>query len=152
MFIKSTIHKINDFQPVHHKAFKTCSTWLLSQGHWPLFNWQVKKWQQPTQQPSAVNESKLYLFFCQISKIYIHIFWVCRRIVYVCHEVKNVENRCMRWNDIPHTTGKYVPHIKKCSYSEYIKRFHKLGQAISHRPSLAYFLFLKIRFYFYQVL
>ena len=36
----------------------------------------MKKWKQPTQQSSSVNESKLYLFFCQVSEIYNIVFGV----------------------------------------------------------------------------
>ena len=73
------------FQPVcrgtlgHHRVFKTCNTWLVSQGP-ALSSLRLsnRKWHQPTQEPPGVNESKLYLFFGQISKnIY---FLVCHRI------------------------------------------------------------------------
>ena len=54
----------SDFQWRATGILKTCSTWRLSRGA-DLFSlrWSDKKRQQPTQQPSGVNESKLYSFF-----------------------------------------------------------------------------------------
>ena len=77
----------SDFQSVHHRIFKTCNTWLFSQGHWPLFPQivKLKKWQQPIQQHSTTqlsggNESKLYLFFLNSAKKF---FLVCYRILVI---------------------------------------------------------------------
>ena len=42
---------------------------------------------------SGVNESKLYLYFCQISKNIIQFLVCCKiSVVYVCHDMKKVEN------------------------------------------------------------
>ena len=58
----------NDCQLVCQRVFKTCNTWLFSQGHWPLFLYIVNS-QDNSSHLVWVNQN--YTFFCQIGKKYI---------------------------------------------------------------------------------
>ena len=91
------------------RIFKTCTTWLFSQGHWPLFprlsNKKNDNSQPNNSRPVWMNQN--YTVFCQIGKK--KFFLVCCRILVISLCVpwdEKGENHCIREMQIK-TTMRY---------------------------------------------